>query len=105
MEICARWTEEKLQHLVEEEDREGAETAFQTYGRPLASVSPFKYLERVLTASGDDWMEVFDKMRNAQCKWAWMSRILVWEGTNARTSGTFYKAVVKAMLFLAQRRE
>ena len=99
MAMCARGTESKFNHLVEEEARDGAETEFQAYGHLLALVSSFKYLGRVMTASVNDRMEVVTNMRNSWWKWAWMSKILVWEGENTRNSRTFYKVVVKSVLF------
>ena len=44
-------------------------------------------------------MEVVKNMRKSRWKWAWMSKILVWGGEDARTSRTFYKMVVKSVLF------
>ena len=41
---------------------------------------------------------VVDNLSNLQKKWARMSWILGWEGADTRTSGTFFKAVVQAIL-------
>ena len=48
---CAKWCEWKIKRLVEEEMQESAEIYFQDYGRPLAMVTSFKYLSKVLTLS------------------------------------------------------
>ena len=96
--MCARGAESKIRRLVEEETHMGAVTAFQDYGRPLASVSEFKYVGRVLTASDDYWPSAVANLRKACQKWDQVSRILGWEGSDAMTLCTFYKAVVQALL-------
>ena len=71
---------------------------FQTYRRPLVSVTEFKYLGRVLIASDYDWTAVVGNLRKARKWWAHMSRILGQEGEDSRNSGNFYKTVVQATL-------
>ena len=61
-------------------------------------MTPLKHLGRVLTAYDNDWPVVVTNMRKARRKWGRFSRILGWEGANAWTPGTFYKAVVQAAL-------
>ena len=72
--------------------------AFQAYRRPLEMLTAFKYLERVLTASYDDWPSVVDNIRKAWSRWAHFSIIFGWEGADPWTSGIFYKAVFQANL-------
>ena len=72
----------------------------QAYGRPLAMVPSFKYLERVLMEEYDDCPVVVGNLRNAQKSWERLKRILGWEGTNPYVSGIFSKAVVQAVLLL-----
>lgn len=74
-----------------------AETAFQVYGPPLTLVSSFKYLGQVLTAPDNDWSAVVENLRKEQWKWAQMSRILVRDREDSRTSSTFYKAVLPTL--------
>ena len=66
--------------MEEEEEEEEARTVdvtvFQAYGRPLTSVSSFKYTGQMLTASEDFWPEVVKNMSKARWKWDQMSRIL-----------------------------
>ena len=50
---CAKGAERNFRWMLEEDIRESAKRAFQDYGRPLETVTSFKYLERVLTA-GDE---------------------------------------------------
>ena len=40
--------------LTETEMRENSERPFEAYGAPIESVSEFKYLGRILTATDDD---------------------------------------------------
>ena len=72
--------------------------AFQAYRRPLETVTAFKYLGRVLTASADDWPSVVDKLRKDRSRWAYLSRILGREGSDPWTFSNFYKAVFQANL-------
>ena len=76
----------------------GVVTALQAYGHPPTLVSSFKFLVRVLTALDDDWLAVVTNLMKAQRKWDRMSRILGREGADTRTSRTFYKVVVQAVL-------
>ena len=79
------------------------EAAFQYYGRTLWSFTSFKYLKRVLTASDDDCPAVVVNLRKLRRKQEMLSRILGREGGGARTSSTFYKAVVQlTLLFLSE---
>ena len=50
--------------------------SFQAYTRPLATVTLFKYLERVLAAADDNWPEVVGKLFKAQNNWACLERLL-----------------------------
>ena len=61
-------------------------------------VMEFKYLGRVLTKSGDDWLEVVGNIQKARSICSRFSRILGLEGTYPRTSDSFYKMVVQATL-------
>ena len=61
-------------------------------------VYSLKYLGRVITAADDDWASFISNLRNFQKQWVQMSRILGREGSNARVSGLFYKAVVQSVL-------
>ena len=98
MEICAKGTERKRRWRVEEDTHAGFVTVFQSYGRPIAMVSLFKYPGRVLTASEDDWNTVVSNLSKAWRKWARMSRILGQEVSDAWKSGIFYKSVIQSTL-------
>ena len=58
--------------------------AFQAYCQALTAVLLFKYRERVLTVSDDDWPAVVSNLSNNQC--------------NFSSSVTLYKAVVQETL-------
>ena len=70
----------------------------QAYGRPLVTVTSFKYLGRVLAAADDDWPEVVGNLRKVRKSWSQMARILGQEGASPRVSGMFFKAVVQVVL-------
>ena len=88
----------KLQQMAEEEIRESTERAFRAYGLSLQSVTSFKYMGWVLTASDDDWPEVVGNLKKARNSWSRLTRILGREGANPRVSGVFFKAVVQKVL-------
>ena len=74
--------------------------SFLFCGRHLEVVTFFIYLGRFLTAYDNNFTVVVNNLRNAQSKWERFSSIFGWEGFDARTAGTFYKAIVQvALLF------
>ena len=50
--------------------------AFQDYSRPIKTVTSFKYLGRIITASDNYYPEVVGNLRKAQDIWAHVARIL-----------------------------
>ena len=44
--------------MTAEEARVGTAMALTAYGLPLETIHSFKYFERILSASDDDWPEV-----------------------------------------------
>ena len=66
---CVKGVERKKQRLVDTETRENSEQAFEAYGATIESVSEFKYLGRILTATEDDWKAVVGNLRKARQKW------------------------------------
>ena len=95
---CAKGAERKRRRLAEEKMQERAERGFQAYGRPLAKVTLFKYLGRVLTAADDNWPEVVGNLWKAWKSWEQMVRIVVREGAIPWVLGVFFKAVVQKVL-------
>ena len=77
----------------------GAEAAITAYGIPLALITSFKYLGRILLVAADeDWPEVFKNLWREHKKWARMTRVLSREGADARTLGQIYLAVVQSVM-------
>ena len=76
---------------------------FQAYRRPLETVTAFKYLGRVLTASYYDWLVVVDNLRKARSRWAYRSSILGQEGADHWTFISLYKAVFQANLLFGSQ--
>ena len=56
--------------------REKSERVFEAYGVPIKSVSEFKYLGRILTATDDDWPAVVGNLRKERRSWGRLSRLL-----------------------------
>ena len=84
--------------MAEEEAQAETATAISAYGIPLATVTSFKYLGRVLSESDDDWPAAAKNLQRERQKWALLSRVLVREGVDARTPGRIYMVVVQAVM-------
>ena len=52
---CAKGAERKRRWLSEEDMRKSTERAFKYYGRPLATVTSFKYLGQILAEADIYW--------------------------------------------------
>ena len=84
--------------MAEAELRDSIERAVEAYGKPLETVSTFKYLGRVMTAVDDYCPEVEGNLVKARKSWWRLSRIISREGADKRVSRNFFKAVVQAVL-------
>ena len=96
--FCHRGEVRKRRHLEGGEARVGTETSIIVYGIPLSPVTSFKYLERVLSESYDNWSVVVHNLKGAQDKGERLSRVLISQDTDARTSGRIYVLVVQAVV-------
>ena len=74
--VCMRGTSSNIRQLEEEEAWAVAATAFRVYVHPLETVKSFKYIERLITATDDDWPEVIINLHKLQKSWYRMSKIL-----------------------------
>ena len=79
---------------------ESSERAFDANGDPLENVTTFRYMGRVLTTGDDDWLAVVGIFANPQNSWERLSQRPSQEGADPKVSGSFYKAVSKAVLLL-----
>ena len=86
--------------MAEEEIQEIEERDFHAHGRPLKTVTSFKYMERILTEVDNDWPTEAGNLKKAQKSWERLTRILGQDGDNPRVSGVFFKAVKQAVLIL-----
>ena len=83
-----QWGEERKRNcLADEEARAGSEAETTAYGIPLAPITSFKYIRRVLLEAYDDCPAVVINLWRACQKGARMMRALIWEGADDRTSG------------------
>ena len=85
--------ERKRWRLAETETRENSERAFKAYGEPMETVSDFRYLGRLLTATDNDWPAVDGNIKKAQRSWGRLARVLGREGADPKVSRNFYIAV------------
>ena len=74
------------------------ERAFQAYGKPLDTVTSFKYLGQVIVEGEDDWSAVVGNFKKVRKSWACPTRILDREGTNHMVSRMLLKAALQAVL-------
>ena len=78
--------------------RDSVARAFQAYGRPIETVTSFKCLVQVMTASDDNFPVVVGNLQKEQKSWSRLTKILVRKGARPRLSGIFLKAVVQAII-------
>ena len=100
--MCKKGAERKRRQMAEAELRDSTERAFKAYGKPLETVSTFKYLGQVMKAGDDDWLAVAGNLVKVQKIWGLLLRILIQEGTDKRVSGNFFKAVVQVVLLFGE---
>ena len=100
--MCKKGAERKRRRMAEAELQDSTERAFEAYGKPLETVSTFKYLGLVMTAGYDDWPALAGNLVKARKSWRRLSRILIREGADKRVSGNFFKAMVQAMLLFGE---
>ena len=74
------------------------EQEFEAYGAPIESVTEFKYLGRILTATDDNWPAVVGNLGKARRSWGCLSRALSREGADPKVSRAFYTAVTQSVL-------
>ena len=75
---CAKEEDRKRQRMAEEEIQESEDRAFQAYGRPLMTITSFKYLGWLLTAADDNWPALVGGLIKAWKGWAQLARIMGW---------------------------
>ena len=61
--------------------------SIKDYGIPLAPISSFKYLGKILTVADGNWPAVVRNLRKARRKQAQLTRVLVREGMDNQTLG------------------
>ena len=71
---------------------------FIAYGRPLDTVTSFRYLVRVISAADENWPAVIENLAKAWLVWRRMMRILSRERARPRVYGFFFKAIVQSVL-------
>ena len=64
--MCSRVAERFMKKRWEEEARMITVMAFEAYMRPLERVAEFKYLWRILTASGDNFPVVVSNLQKSR---------------------------------------
>ena len=78
--------------------RENLERAFYAYGKPVAAVSEFYYLGRLLTATDGDWPEVVGKIWKARMSWGRLVWVMGRERADPKVSRSFYTSVTQQVL-------
>ena len=96
--LCRKGADRLRRKKAIEDARRSSEVVFTVKGAPLESVKVFKYLGRPLSSTDDDWPAIYRNLSKARQRWAQVSRVLVREGADPKTSAVFYKAVVQSVL-------
>ena len=76
----------------------GCEAEITVCGTPLAPITSFRYLGRVLSAADNNWSAVVSNLQKARRKWAQLMRVLRRDGEDARNSGQIYLEMVHLVL-------
>ena len=79
-----------------------SEKAFHAYGNKMRAVTEFRYLERVMTDTYDDWPAVAGNLRKARASWGRLARILGREGADLKVTRSFYTAVTQQVLLFGE---
>ena len=95
---CLKGVERKRGRLAETETREDSERAFEAYRESIESLTEFKYLGRILTATDDDWPAVVGNLGKARRTWGRLLQVLSREGAYPKVLRAFYIAVAQAVL-------
>ena len=95
---CLKGAERKRRRLAEAETQENLERAFEAYGAPIESVTGFKYLGIILTATDNDWPEVVGNLWVVRRSWGRLSRVLGREGADPKVLQAFYITVTQVVL-------
>ena len=75
-----------------------SQVSFTVENVPIANVSEFKYLGRVLENTDLDDKAVTLNLKNTRKRWGGMVRLFTADGARSRTLARFYVAVVQAVL-------
>ena len=86
--FCRQVEERKWHRLEEEEARAGEEAAFTAYRVPLAPVTSFRYLGKVLLVYDDNWMAVVHNLHKAHRKWERLTWVLSRDGADGSDERT-----------------
>ena len=84
--------------MAEAELMDSTERAFEAYGKPIETVTKFKYLGRVMREGDDNWPAVAGNLVKARKRWGRIERILIREGVDRKVSRNLFKAVVQQVL-------
>ena len=95
---CLKGAEKKIRRLAETETRDNLGHSFEVYREPIESVTQFKYLGIILTATDDDWTAVVVNLGKARRSLGRLSRVLGREVADPKASRAFYIAVTQAVL-------
>ena len=96
--MCRKGAERKRRRMAEAELRDSTERAFEAYGKPIETVTKFKYLGRVMREGDDNWPAVAGNLVKARKRWGRIERILIREGVDRKVSRNLFKAVVQQVL-------
>jgi hypothetical protein len=95
---CQAGTNRAQRRQQQVENEVGEDNIIYIRGVAVERVDSFRYLGRILTATGDDSLTLQYNLNKARRTWRRISPILRREGADKTTSGNFYKAIIQSVL-------
>lgn len=95
---CIKATKNRQKKIEEWNQLNTAEFVFTINGVQIETVQQFKYLGRILDHCDNDEPAVDANLQRARYKWSRLAKVLKQQGANRKMMGSFYKAIVQAIL-------
>jgi Reverse transcriptase (RNA-dependent DNA polymerase) len=95
---CQAGTNRAQRRQQQADNEVGEDNIIYIRGVTIERVDSFRYLGRILTATGDDSLTLQYNLNKARHTWRRISPILRREGADKSTSGNFYKAIIQSVL-------
>jgi hypothetical protein len=95
---CKKGTQQVQKQAEDIAHRAAKDVVFTLNDKAIENVEHFKYLGRWISRSDNDAKAMLENIKKARKKWSTFSRVLIQEGADHKTMGTFYKTIILAIL-------